>query len=209
MEYSTTLPGGDVLSQIIAPQLNGLRAVPSVDYLVLVLVGVGARLNGVNVTVVNVRAACHAVILQISHNNLSVVNAVGCVSQNNRVKLDSVLPVLQILTGNNLVGVGLVTYEYSCVVIDSRNSLALSSLDKTLVVNRVTSLGIEYIVASLLRVGQNLNLVVVARLAVGNEYRRNLAALNCAVEGVLVSCSSTIVNRQSSSGSSSEKNHQP
>ena len=120
---------------ILGPNLDGLGAVPDLEYVVVGLVSIGGLGSLEYVTVVNVGAALYVIGAKVGIYNLSVRNTIALVSQNDRREYGSFLPVTEILAGNNLEAVGLVTYEYNCILIDSR----YATLGQLIVLNIVRS----------------------------------------------------------------------
>lgn len=163
---------------ILGPNLDGLGAVPDLEYVVVGLVSIGGLGSLEYVTVVNVGAALYVIGAKVGIYNLSVRNTIALVSQNDRREYGSFLPVTEILAGNNLEAVGLVTYEYNCILIDSR----YATLGQLIVLNIVRSNNRgNNIVTSLVRaaidgITNDLQLVLITRLGVG--YNLNLSSIS-------------------------------
>lgn len=152
---------------VLGPNLEFLRTVPDLVYMVISLISVGRLSSLEYVTVVNVGAALDAVVAEVNINNLSVVYAVGLVSQYGGSKYRGFLPIAQGLASDNLEAVSLVANEYGSVFVDCLNR----TLNQLVVLNMVVAnLAGEYVVVSrVAAVANNLQLVLVAGLGVGYD----------------------------------------
>lgn len=158
---------------VLGPNLEFLRTVPDLVYMVISLISVGRLSSLEYVTVVNVGAALDAVVAEVNINNLSVVYAVGLVSQYGGSKYRGFLPIAQGLASDNLEAVSLVANEYGSVFVDCLNR----TLNQLVVLNMVVANRAgEYVVVSrVAAVANNLQLVLVAGLGVG--YDLNLSSI--------------------------------